>query len=116
MAGRYDHREIWDVDIQIASFIAEAKSENAAEAISANVQVSLKALHGNMGGPTVRLAVVLDPMPGATLPEIERAALDATHEMLSRFAAEDGAALVRLREAGLRRDMEPLKFDLDLDP
>jgi hypothetical protein len=114
MTNRYEGRVLYDVSAQVHLGIGDARTKHAAPTVNCDVQISLKAKNVDLQGPTATLSFAIDPIEGATLAEVERAAIAAAHELLCHFAGHGVDALLAQRETMFAYDLKEPDYAIDL--
>jgi hypothetical protein len=112
--NRYEGRDLDFVGVVLSPAVSAPNTEHAKEHIACEVRVWLGELPSETEGPAVKLTFDIDPMPGASLESVQRAAYEAVHELLVRMSTFDADALTEGRQRSVDEMLKPLTIDLDL--
>jgi hypothetical protein len=113
MTNRYEGREIWDVTVDVGRNVLDSRTKRAAPGLSCKVVFSLKAMDMDVGGPGGTFGFALPDMPGATLDEIEEAAMQAALDLMERFTAGGMDAVRGARAKQHEHAMTPYEFKFE---
>ena len=112
MDNRYQDRAVGYVDVDVRTQVSEARLEQAELATGCEVKIHLNEAFREGPGAGVTVTLTIAEMRAAPLREVERAAVLAAHELLTRFAAETPERLCELMEETFNRDLQPFVVEL----
>jgi hypothetical protein len=111
LTNRYQGRALDFVGVVLSPAVGAPKTEHAKEHIACEVRVWLDDLPSETEGPGAKLTFDIEPMPGATMETIQRAAYEAAHELLVRMSTFDADTLTQGRQHSVNELLKPMTLE-----